>query len=110
MEIPGSSAISRGEPLAQLVEARVPEVTVPVEPLGRVPERRAVELGGPELRVACPRNESGPLEDLDVLRHRLDRDRERLGELVHGGLALGEGGEGECELVGGHVPIKVTAL
>jgi hypothetical protein len=40
-----------------------------------------------------PAHQPGPLEDLQVLRDGLDADRERLGELIDGGVPQGETGE-----------------
>ena len=60
-----------------------------------------VETARPPLRVAPPGDQPGPLEHLQVLRHRLQADRERLGDLVDRGLALGQAGEdGTARAVG----------
>ena len=45
------------------------------------------------LRLAAPRDETGVFEDLEVLRDRLQRDREGLGEFVDGRVALREAGD-----------------
>ena len=100
------------QPLPEMVEASLPEATISLEPLGGVPQTRAVEPRGPELGLSTPRDQSRPLEHLEVLGDRLDADREGPSQLGYGGLALGqpreylptrgvgEGGEGFAELVG----------
>src|SRR4029453_17872573 len=88
--------------------------TVSLEPVGRLFERLAVEPRGPELCGSGPCDQAGVLEDLEVPRDGLNRDRERLRELVHAGFSLrealggcppggvGEGCERPCQLVGRH--------
>src|SRR3954447_5162910 len=108
----GVSAI---EALPQCVEALLPEAAVRLDPLRRVAKRRAAQARGPELRGAATLDQARALEDPQVLRDGLDRDRKRRGELVHGRLAGGEpgedraarrvrqGGEGRAQLVRWHI-------
>src|SRR5713226_3315131 len=101
--------------LVEAVEASLPEPTVLLEPVDRLLQRRPLQARGPKLRRAAAPDQSGVLEDLEVLGDRLDADRERLCELVHRGLTLrealqdrtprriGEGCEGAGELVDCHL-------
>src|SRR5918999_1369516 len=85
-----------------------------LEPVDGVLEGRRAQPRGAKLRRAAPRYEPRLLEHLKVLGDGLHADRERLGELVDGGLALrepsedlparriGERREGGAELVGRH--------
>jgi len=103
------------EALIETIEAALPESTVLLEPVDRLLERRRLEARGPKLGRATAGDEAGALEHPEVLRDGLERDRERLGQLVHRGLALGEttedrsaggvgeGREGDAELVGRHL-------
>ncbi len=59
-----------------------------------VAKRRRLQPRGPQLRGAAARDQAGALEHLEVLRDRLHADRERLGELAHGRLSLGQAGRG----------------
>jgi hypothetical protein len=87
--IPGSP-FGRLQTLVEAVEASLPEATVLLEPFGGVLQRRSPQARGPKLRRATARDQAGALEYLEVLRDRLDADREGLGQLVHGCLTLCE--------------------
>src|SRR2546421_11740892 len=69
--------------LVEPVVALLPEPAVPLDPLGGLLQRAGLELGRPELPIAAPGDESGPLEDLQVLRHRRQAHPERRGQLRH---------------------------
>src|SRR4029450_9557540 len=88
------------EALAEPVEATFPETTVSLEPVGRFFKRLAVEPRGPELCGSGTCDQAGVLEDLEVSRDGLNRDRERLRELVHAGFP-GREALGECRPRGG---------
>src|SRR5436309_4503010 len=103
------------EMVGQLVESRRPEGPVVLEPgVGLAewlsPEARRSLLGG--LRAG---HETGALEDLEMLRNRLDAHRERRGQLADRRFAegeagkdraprrIGKGGEGVAERVDRHL-------
>src|SRR5918992_4173826 len=105
------------EVIAEAVEAALPKPAVAGQPVGGLLEGIALQARRAQLRRAASRYEAGALQHLQVLRHRLQGDRERLGQLVHGRLALreplqdrapsrvGEGRECGAELVYRHVVI-----
>src|SRR5205823_8064346 len=88
-EIP-TSGIRLPQAFVEPVEAALPEVPVRLEPLDSLAKRCALEAGRPKLRRAAARDQPRALEHLEMLGHRLDADRERLGELVHRRVALRE--------------------
>src|SRR5216683_4303305 len=100
--------------LVEAIEALLPEGTVLFEPFGRLAEAGSVQTRRPQLRRAPTCDQPCPLEHLEVLGHRLNGDRERLGELVHGRLPVCEAcedrtpgrvrksGKRLCELVDCH--------
>src|SRR6266851_5477668 len=69
--------------LVEAIEALLPEGTVLFEPFGGLAEVGSVQTRRPQLRRAPACDQSCPLEHLEVLGHRLNGDREWLGELVH---------------------------
>ena len=93
------------------IETFFPEFAVVLHPAGHFSQRAGVEPAGTPLRVAAARDEPGPLQHLEVLRHRGEAHVERLGQLRHRGLPLhqaiedgatgriGERGEGQAERV-----------
>src|SRR4051794_39529273 len=93
ISIPGSSIVGISEARLEPIEAGLPEATVSLKPLDGLGRGRSLEPRGAELRRAAPGDQPRPLQHLEVLRDRLDADRERLGELVHGRLALRETAE-----------------
>src|SRR5918999_1965935 len=109
-----SAILALSQALLEPVEAVFPERTILLEPLDGVLEGRRAQPRGAKLRRAAPRYGPRLLEHLKVLGDGLHADRERLGELVDGGLALrepsedlparriGERREGGAELVGRH--------
>src|SRR5918995_608802 len=117
--VPGSatrgSLLGRSQAGLELVEAALPEGTVTLQPLDRVLERCPLQPRRPKLRRPAPGDQSRALQHLAVVGDCLRADRERLGQLVHRRLALGEspqdrpprrvgeGREGVRELVGWHV-------
>src|SRR6266542_4479904 len=100
--------------LFEAIEALLPERTVLLEPLGRLAEPVSAQTRRPQLRRAPACDQPCSLEHLEVLGHRLNGDRERLGELVHRRLPVCEAGEDRtpgrvrksgkrlCELVDRH--------
>ncbi len=78
---------SATEPPVEVVEAVRPERAVPLEPLCSVAERLTPQPRRAQLCCSAALDQPGALEHAQVLRHRLDRDRKRLGELVDGRLA-----------------------
>src|SRR5829696_3322025 len=107
--------LGRSQARLEPVEAALPEATVLLKPRGRVAERRALQPRRAQLGGPSARDQPRVLEDLQVLGDRLDGDRERLRELAHARVALGEPVEDrtarrvrECreraaELVDGHL-------
>src|SRR5215204_1596220 len=97
------------------VHPALPGLLARLHPLHRLVERLGLQPARSPLRLAAADNQPRALEHLEVARDRGQADRERLRQLVHGRLALGEageyraarrigeGGEGEAELVGRHV-------
>src|SRR5438105_6166861 len=79
-----------GQIVVQAVEALFPELPVIFDPIGGAPERRRVEPAGSPLRFAAARNEPGALQDLQMLRHRGQAHRERLGQFADGRLSRGK--------------------
>src|SRR5205823_3935905 len=60
--VPGSLM----QTLVEAVEASLPEATVRLEPVGRVLQRRPLQVRGPELRRPPARDQPRPLEHLQV--------------------------------------------
>src|SRR4051794_15062752 len=100
------------------VHACLPGALARPDPLHCLVERVGLQPARPPLSVPAAGDQPGPLEHLEVARDRGLADGKRLGQLVHGRLALGEVGQdrpagriregGECEvelamLVGWHV-------
>src|SRR3954466_14560159 len=83
-------SISPIEVLAEPVEGLVPELAVVLEERRGVLEGRTLDPRGPQPPVLPARDKPRLLEHLQVLGHRLQRDRERLGELVDRRLAARE--------------------
>jgi hypothetical protein len=79
--------------LLELFEPVLPHLSVSPDPLDRVVERRGLQAAGPVLGVLPSCDQPRALQHLQVLGNRLEAHVERLGELVHGGLAGGEPGE-----------------
>jgi hypothetical protein len=101
---------------AEPVEAVGPDLAVLGDPVDGVVEGRRLQPARPVLGVATSADEPGALEHLEVPGDGLQAHVERLGQLVHGRLAVlgqpdedrpagrvGQRGEGEAERVGGHV-------
>src|SRR5207245_1353897 len=103
------------ESLVEAVEAVVPEAAVGRQEVCGLLQRLAAQPRGPKLRRAPALDQARALEHREMLRHRLNADRKRLRQLVHGRLTVGEpledratrgvgeGGEGRAELVCRHV-------
>src|SRR3954453_18749916 len=72
------SLLLRSQACVEAVEAAFPESTVLLEPVDDLAERRRLEPRGPKLRRPTARDQSRALEHLEVLRDRLNGDRERL--------------------------------
>jgi len=76
--------------LLELVEALGPDLTAAVDPVDRAVEHGGLEVTRTELRPPTTRDEPAALEHLQVLRDRGKAEVERLGQLVHRGVAGGE--------------------
>jgi len=74
----------------ELVEPLPPDLPVPLHPLDGAVQGLGLEATGAELGVAATRDQSGPLEHLQMPRDGLQADLERGGQLVHRGLAFGQ--------------------
>src|ERR687887_2878852 len=95
----------------QAVEALLPELAVPLDPVVDVLERSRVEATGSPLRLATACDEARPLEHLEVLRDPRQGHVEGLGQLGDAGRSarqasqdgatsrIGERGEREAQLV-----------
>src|SRR5208283_5466213 len=83
--------------LAQIVleaiEALLPEPSVVVEPIRCVLERRWREPARPPLRFAAALDQTGALQNFQMLGNGRHAHRERLGQLRHRGLARGQAGK-----------------
>jgi len=85
----------------QLVETLGPDFAVLRDPVGGRSQAVHLDMTGPALTLASTRDETGAFEHLDVFGHGLEADRERLGQLVHRAVAVGEAGEdGAARTVG----------
>src|SRR4051794_37397964 len=71
-------------------EVLVPEPAIPLHPRGGLAQRAGLETAGTPLCGTAARDETGVLQDLEVAGNRREADLERLGELGHGRLTLGE--------------------
>ena len=88
------AALQPGQVLAEPVERALVEVAVVLEPGADVGERGGSQVRRPLLRAAAARHQARSFEHLEVLAHRLQRDRrEQRGDLVDGRVALGQPGE-----------------
>src|SRR5687767_2962490 len=82
--------LQRAQIALQPVEPPLPEVAIVRHPVGHFLQRCWGDAAGPPLRFAALRDQTGPLEDLEVARDGGEADVERLGELIHRRLAGGE--------------------
>src|SRR5205814_595064 len=108
--------------IVEAVEALGPRSSGVLGPGGGLREGLGLEATGPALRIAPALDQAGVLEHLQVTRDRGQADRERRGELEHGGLAggeahhdrapgcIGEGGERRVELGGGRLHLCLTFM
>jgi hypothetical protein len=64
------------EPGGERVELRLPILAVPIEPYSGLENRARIETTTADPAGALLFHETGPNEDLDVARHRLERDVE----------------------------------
>src|SRR5262245_4350685 len=81
------------ELVGQSVEAALPEAAVVLEVGRRELERDRVQVGRPLLGGPATGDEACLLQDLQVLRDRLEADPERRRQLPHRCVAEGEPGE-----------------
>src|SRR5215212_5020160 len=114
-----AAALELPQMRVEAVDALSPDGAVALDPGVGLVERLGAERGGPCLSRPPPRDQAGPLEHLQVPRDRRLAHRKRLGELLHGRLALREAGddratggigeraEDQAELVLGH-PSLIT--
>src|SRR5215208_8307766 len=101
----------------EAVHPALPSALARLHPLHGLVERLGLHPARAPLRLAAADDQPCPLEHLQVARDRRQAHRERLRQLVHGRLALGEtrqdraacrigeSGEGEAELVGWHLTL-----
>ena len=68
------------EPGGERVELRLPILAIPIEPERGLEDRARIETTAADPTGALLLHESGPHEDLDVARHRLERDVEWRGQ------------------------------
>ena len=68
------------EPYGERVELRLPVLAVAIEPQRGVEDRSGVEPAAADPAGALLPDEAGADQDLDVARHRLERDVERRGQ------------------------------
>src|ERR1700722_11053016 len=94
----------------EAIQTSLPDLAILLQPVGHIPQRRALQPRRTPLRRPPARDQPGPLEYLQVLGDGLRAERERLCQLVHGALAVlreprkdrpprrvGEGREGGAE-------------
>src|SRR5438093_4002619 len=81
-----SSILELLQVLVQPVVALLPEASVPLGPLGDLPERPGLEPGGPPLPLPSSCDQPRPLEHLEVLRDRRQGHLEGLRQLRDRGL------------------------
>src|SRR5262249_23641118 len=81
------------EVLVQPCEALVPEAAIALGPRGHVLNRSRLEPAGAALRVPALADQTGAFEHPEVLGDGGPAHRERLGEFLDRGRALGEAGE-----------------
>src|SRR5262249_44549945 len=67
--------------VVQLVEARVPELAVPLDPRRLFPQTARAELAGPHAADLLRGDEPGLLQDADVLLHARERHLELVGQI-----------------------------
>ena len=108
---PGPVGLHFLEQGVEALEARLEQRAVVLQPAGGVGQRLGLEPAGAALGVAAARDQAGALQHLEMLGDRGLAHRERLGELVHRGLAqrqpgedrparrVGKSGEGGVELM-----------
>ena len=89
--------------LFQEVEPLLPHLAMLFDPAGGSIESGSFEAARPVLGISTATDQSGPFEHLEVLRDRLQRDLERLGQFVDSCFSGGEtsdnrppGRVGEC--------------
>jgi hypothetical protein len=74
----------------QPIEALVPELAVPLHPIGDLVQRSRLQPARPPLCLSSLRDQPGSLQHLEVLGDGGQAQGEGLGQLVDRGLALGE--------------------
>src|SRR5215467_4622919 len=79
--------------LVEPAEALVPEASVRLHPVRDLAQGSRLEPAEAPLRVRALRDQARPLENLEVLRDGRLRHLERLGQLPHGRLAVGQAGQ-----------------
>src|SRR6266571_817677 len=107
-----SSSLDLLQVLVQPVVALLPEAAVRLGPLGYLLQRPRFEPGRPPLTLPSPRDQTRPLQHLQMLRDRRQAHLERFCQLGHCGLprrqacedcpprGVGEGPERPVKLVG----------
>src|ERR1700680_169990 len=76
--------------LVEAVEALFPETLIVLDPFRRVLERSRLEPARPPLCLAPARNQAGALQHLEMFGDRWEAHLERLCQIGHRSLALGE--------------------
>src|SRR5215218_7893217 len=77
--------VAFGEVLTKAVEATLPARAPCADPSLRGPQRRRLDAAGPYAPNLLGADEAAHLQHLNVLYHRRQRHRQRLGELAHRG-------------------------
>src|SRR5436190_12318028 len=97
----------------EAVEAVLPCRSGVVGPCGDLDQRLRPQLAWPPLSISAPTDQTGLLENLQMTGDGRETDRERFGQLEHGGLTVGQpthdraprrvrqGGEDDVEPIGG---------
>ena len=81
------------ENFRQAIETFFPEPPIAVEPIGHRPQRLRPQSTDAPLRIDAALDQSRPLEHPQVAGHGRQRNRKRLRELAHRGLAARKAGE-----------------
>src|SRR5262245_48518164 len=76
--------------LVEPVEPVTRDIPVALDPVRSDAKGCDLQAARPPLRVAAAGDQPGPLEHLEMYGDRLEADGERVSQLVHRGLSVGE--------------------